>query len=71
MEIVMDTNSGKVLDEACNQYNDLYSDEVLYASWADVPPVEAGSAEVNIKAYSTSARTSVQSFMVRLSTRHG
>jgi len=50
MVTVMDTSSGKVLDEACNHYNDVYGDEVLYASWAEAPrarpqPVAAPAAD--------------------------
>jgi hypothetical protein len=37
--IVMET--GKVLDEACNCYNDVYSDEVLYAAWVEAPRIES------------------------------
>ena len=38
----MDAISGKVLDEACNLFNDAYSDEALYAAWAAQPGVCAG-----------------------------
>ena len=37
MAMVIDTRQGKILDEACNDHNDAYSDEVLYAAWADAP----------------------------------
>lgn len=67
MVIVMDMNSGKVLDEACNHYNDRYSDEVLYAAWVDAPRIEPGLAEVDVSTHSASARLSVQNFMARLS----
>ena len=32
MTIVMEMNTGKILDEACNHNNDAYGDEVLYAA---------------------------------------
>jgi hypothetical protein len=35
--IAMETKTGKVLDEACNCNNDVYGDEVLYATWAATP----------------------------------
>lgn len=46
MVIIMETSSGKILDEACNHYNDVYRDEVLYSSWAAAPHVAAGLATV-------------------------
>lgn len=42
MAIVMDMESGKVLDEACNDNNDVYGDEALYATWAAAPRVAPG-----------------------------
>lgn len=33
----MELNSAKVLDEACNRYNDAYRDEALYATWLETP----------------------------------
>lgn len=33
----MELNSAKVLDEACNRYNDAYRDEALYATWLEAP----------------------------------
>lgn len=40
MLIVTEMSEGKVLDEACNHYNDVYSDEALYAAWAERPKDE-------------------------------
>jgi hypothetical protein len=40
--IVMDMNTGKVLDEACNCFNEVYRDEVLYTSW--IERLQTGSA---------------------------
>jgi len=67
MEIAMDTNSGKVLDEACNHNNDLYNDEVLYTAWVETPRIKTGSAGSNASAYSASIQACVQNFMARLS----
>ena len=50
MLIVTEMSAGKVLDEACNHYNDVYSDEALYAAWAARPGVEARLAEVDTMA---------------------
>ena len=50
MLIVTEMSAGKVLDEACNQYNDAYSDEVLYTSRAGFPRVEARLPEVVVPA---------------------
>jgi hypothetical protein len=33
----METRNAKLLDEACNSYNEAYRDEALYAAWADAP----------------------------------
>ena len=72
MAMVIDTRKGKILDEACNDHNDAYSDEVLYAAWADAPrdvarqqaavvpgvryPLARGAAQI------------LEAFMARLST---
>jgi hypothetical protein len=66
MVIVMNMNSGKVLDEACNHYNDVYSDEVLYAAWTDAPRVEAGLVEVAAALRPEPVRVDVEAFMARL-----
>lgn len=61
MVIVMDMNSGKVLDEECNQNNDAYCDEVLYAAWAE-PRLETLVAA----AYGQPASASLNGLMARL-----
>lgn len=61
MEIAMDTNSGKVLDETCNHNNEFYNDEVLYTTWVESPRTKA------VSAYGASVQACVQSFMARLS----
>jgi hypothetical protein len=73
MVSVMETNSGKILDEACNRYNEVYSDEVLYASWAEAPhlalappPVAAAAADAG-----RGQRTDVEGFMARLYAAQG
>ena len=50
MLIVTEMSAGKVLDEACNHYNDAYSDEVMYTSRAGFPRVEARLPEVVVPA---------------------
>ena len=67
MEIAMDTNSGKALDEACNHNNDLYNDEVLYTTWVETPRSKTGAAGSSVSAYGTAVQACVQSFMARLS----
>jgi len=62
MEITMDTNSGKMLDEACNHNNDRYNDEVLYTTWVEAPRVKAG-----VPVHGASVQACVQKFMARLS----
>jgi hypothetical protein len=66
----MDTSSAKVLDEACNHYNDVYSDEVLYASWAEAPratpqPVATPAGDAAAGAFD------VESFLARLYASQG
>jgi hypothetical protein len=61
MVIVMEISSGKVLDEACNNNNDVYSDEVLYASWA-----EPRRIETVLDSVVASARANLDGFMARL-----
>ena len=46
MTIVMEMNTGKILDEACNHNNDAYGDEVLYAAWTALPRADAGRDDV-------------------------
>ena len=67
MEIAMDTNSGKALDEACNHNNDLYNDEVLYTTWVETPRSKAGTAGNSVSAYGAAVQACVQNFMARLS----
>lgn len=67
MEIAMDTNSGKALDEACNHNNDLYNDEVLYTTWVETPRAKAGAAGNSVSTYGASVQACVQNFMARLS----
>lgn len=67
MEIAMDTKSGKRLDEACNHHNELYNDEVLYATWIEAPRTKAGPATKLVSAYGAAVQAGVQNFMTRLS----
>ncbi len=65
----MEMSPGKVLDEACNHYNDVYSDEVLYASWAEAPqlqPVAAAAADAP-----ASAAVDIEGFLARLYASQG
>ena len=71
MVTVMEMSAGKVLDEACNHYNDVYCDEVLYAAWAEAPKVDAGLAKRGGPAYAEQARRGLESFMARLSACQG
>ena len=72
MVTVMEMSSGKVLDEACNHYNDVYSDEVLYASWAEAPRAELQPVATAAAAAPASATgADVESFMARLYASQG
>jgi hypothetical protein len=39
--MVMEMGSAKLLDEACNHYNEVYRDEALYAAWDEAPQLDA------------------------------
>lgn len=69
MVIVMDTSSGKILDEACNRYNEVYSDEVLYASWAEVP--RAGLQPVDTALAGAAAGNDAEGYLTRLYSSQG
>jgi hypothetical protein len=45
MVTVMETSQGRILDEACNHYNDVYRDELLYAVWTAAPRGDAEQRE--------------------------
>lgn len=64
--MVIDMNMGpaKVLDEACNHYNEVYSDEDLYSAWVEAPHAEDGRtlSAPNGAAYNAD----VDAFMARL-----
>jgi len=67
----MEMSAGKDLDEACNRYNDVYCDEVLYATWAEAPKVGVGPARRVIPAYAEQGRLGLESFMTSLSASQG
>ena len=71
MVTVMEMSAAKVLDEACNHYNDAYCDEVLYATWAEAPKVDAGQSKQVVQSYAEQARLGLESFMARLSACQG
>jgi len=63
MLIVTEMSAGKVLDEACNHNNDVYSDEALYAAWAERPGVEARLAEFDTMAAGKPSSADGKGFM--------
>jgi hypothetical protein len=68
----MDVNSGKDLDEACNHHNDVYSDEVLYASWAEAPRTALQAAAAPFAGAPPGATgVDVESFLARLYASQG
>ena len=58
----METNSAKVLDEACNCNNEVYRDEALYATWAG----EAANDATLAPPLPHCLRADIDSFMARL-----
>lgn len=40
MLIKMETSSGKILDETCNENHEAYGDEFLYAALTDMPRID-------------------------------
>jgi len=66
MLIVTEMSAGKVLDEACNHNNDVYSDEALYAAWAGRPGVAARLLEFDTMAAGKPSSTDGKGFMAHL-----
>lgn len=65
----MEMNSAKVLDEVCNQHNEAYSDEILYAAWAE-PQYLGKNGELTLPThFSEAVRANVAAFMLRLQVR--
>jgi len=62
----METNSAKVLDETCNSNNEAYSDEVLYAAWAQPPALAAANDAALLPQFPEALRMDVDAFMARL-----
>ena len=72
MVTVMDMSAGKDLDEACNHNNDVYSDEVLYASWAEAPRAGLQAVAAPVAGAPAGATgVDVESFMARLYASQG
>ena len=63
MVIIMNMGSAKILDEACNHYNETYSDELLYSTWSEAPRAE------DVRKYSAATseayNADVDAFMAR------
>ena len=59
----MEMSSGKILDEVCNYFNEIYRDEVLYTAWAD------GSRFDSRATVALPAKTGIAGFTSRLYTR--
>ena len=64
MVIVMNMGSAKILDEACNHYNETYSDEVLYTARVEAPRVD--DVRKHSAATSEAYNVDVDAFMARL-----
>ncbi len=64
----METRNAKLLDEACNSYNEAYRDEALYAAWADASGPEAANDPALSPRASVIAplRAILDAFMARL-----
>jgi len=71
MVTIMNTGSGKVLDEACNRYNDVYSDEVLYASWTESPRADVGLPAVAVPVAAPAAGVDIDAYLARLYASQG
>jgi len=70
MLIVTEMNAGKILDEACNNNNDVYSDEALYAAWAERPRVEPRLLEAEA-AQDSKSSSICKGFMAHLNAAKG
>ncbi len=63
---IMEMNSVRALDEACNHHNDEYSDEVLYASWAAGGQRDGGLRAIAASTYREPAGVDVEGFLTRI-----
>lgn len=67
----MDRGSGKKLDEECNDNNEAYSEEVLYASWAEVPPGAPAPVKTPAANPATIEEIDVEATLARLYANQG
>ena len=67
----MEIKSAKVLDEACNQNNDAYNDEVLYAAWAEPLRFEKEQQRTVASQFGEAVKVNFEAFMARLYACHG
>lgn len=63
----MEISSAKVLDEVCNDCNDAYSDEILYAAWALPTGVDADAHTTHHE----QAKSDVKAFLARFAACRG
>jgi hypothetical protein len=66
MLIVTEMSAGRVLDEACNHNNDVYSDEALYVAWAERPMAAARLLEFDTMAAGKPSSADGNGFMAHL-----
>lgn len=66
MVIIMEMGTGRADREDPGCYREAYGDEVLNASWAEVPRVEARLAEVAASRHGEALKTDIEGFMARL-----
>ena len=66
MVIVMEMSTGRTDGEGVACYGEAYGDEVLSASWAEVPYVEARLEEIAVSTRREAAKNDIEGFMARL-----
>ncbi len=71
MLIKMDTSSGRILDETCNQNHDKYDDEALYAAWAEAQKGEGAMLGLAVSMHDAPPEKYAPGFMADCCVRQG
>ena len=71
MLIKMETSSGRILDETCNQNHEAYGDEFLYAALTDAPRVDEQMLGLAVSMHNAPPERYAPGFMANYCARKG
>jgi len=71
MRFVMDMNSGKVMDEACNVYGEDSGNGAMYTAWTGVSRIDARLEGVAAAVRNKLQNSDLDGFLARLYAYHG